>query len=113
MLSFGDGQKEQICGFVIVIDSKEDKKESEYQKYCINKLKSIINSSDINIESDMTILGDEITINEFKDKNKNRVYIPVEYSSEKEPVKNREEFRDKLSSKEEVSVIYNKKTNIK
>lgn len=113
MFGIGASEKEQVCGFVIIVDNKESKNELEYQNYCINELESIINSSDINIESDMTILGSEITIKSLKNKNKNRVYLPVEYYSEKDAVKNRKEFRNKLSSREGISVIYNKKTSIK
>lgn len=112
MFGIGSNKRDQVCGFVIV-DTEEIQEKSEYQKYCINKLESIINSFDISIGEDRTILDNEITINEFKNKDKNRVYIPVEYSSEKDSVENRKEFRDQLSSKEGVSVVYNKKASIK
>lgn len=111
MFRFGNNKKEQICGFIIISDKKESKK--EYRDHNINQLKSAINSSGIDSMSDMNVLKDEIEINKLKNSEKRRIYIPIEYYSEKDSVSNRRRFRDKLTSKDNISVIYNKKAHIK
>lgn len=109
---FGKRDKKQICGFILVTDRKiEDN--SDFREKCISELKKKIKNSEINSISDMNVLKDDFVINKHKSKERYRVYIPIEYISERGPVSNRKEFRDKISSINNISIIFNKKSSVR
>lgn len=111
MFGIGSDKTEQICGFILVLN-RENEDESDFKKNCVDELNNKIESSDIEVISDINVLEDDI-VTKHKSEDRYRVYIPIKYASERDPVANRKILRDKIRSIDDISIIFNKSSTIR
>lgn len=111
MFGIGSDKTDQICGFIILLN-RENEDESDFKENCINELNKKIEYSDIEVISEINVLEDDI-VTKHKSEDRYRVYIPIKYASERDPVSNRKIFREKIGSTDNISIIFNRKSNIK